>query len=93
MIWLFVVDKEKRDKSRFGLVIFNEPTEKAGKYTAHWLYRDRNMSSTMISWWSGGLLLVNFKNNGDQQICSVKWNEQIQLYFCDSSIGENRKQG
>jgi hypothetical protein len=89
---VIVVDKEKRDESRFGLVIFNEPTEKDGKYTTHWLYRDRNLSSTMINWWSGGLLLVNFKNNGDQQICSVKWNEQIQSYFCDSSFGENRKQ-
>jgi hypothetical protein len=89
---VIVVDKEKRDESRFGLVIFNEPTKKDGKYTTHWLYRGRNLSSTMIRWWSGGLLLVNFKNNGDQQICSVKWNEQIQSYFCDSSIGENRKQ-
>ena len=89
---VIVVDKEKRDESRFGLVIFNEPTEKDRKYTRHWLYRARNLSSTMISWWSGGLLLVNFKNNGDQQICSVKWNEQIQSYFCDSSTGETRKQ-
>jgi hypothetical protein len=89
---VIVVDKEKRDESRFGLVIFNEPTEKDGKYTTHWLYRDRDLSSAMIRWWSGGLLLVNYKNNGDQQICSVKWNERIQSYFCDSSIGENRKQ-
>jgi hypothetical protein len=88
---VIVVDKEKRDESRFGLVIFNEPTEKDGKYTTRWLYRDRNLSSAMINWWSGGLLLINFKNNGDQQICSVKWNKQIQSYFCDSSIGENRK--
>ena len=89
---VIVVDKEKRDEGRFGLVIFNEPAKKDGKYTTHWLYRDRNLSSTMIRWWSGGLLLVNFKNNGDQQICSVKWNEQIRSYFCNSSIGENRKQ-
>jgi hypothetical protein len=88
---VIVVDKEKRDESRFGLVIFNEPAEKDGKYTTHWLYRGRNLSSTMIRWWSGGLLLVNFKNNGDQQICSVKWNERIRSYFRDSSIGENRK--
>jgi hypothetical protein len=89
---VIVVSKEKRDESRFGLVIFNEPTKKDGKYTTHWLYRDKNLSGTMIGWWSGGLLLVNFKNNGDQQICSVKWKKQIQSYFCDSSIGEARKQ-
>ncbi len=86
---VIVVDKEKHDESRFGLVIFNEPTEKDRKYTTHWLYQDRNLSSTMIRWWRGGLLLVNYKNNGDQQICSVKWKEQIQSYFCDSPISPN----
>jgi hypothetical protein len=88
---VIVIDKEKRDESRFGLVIFNEPAEKDGKYTAHWLFRDRNLSGAMIRWWSGGLLLVNFTNKGDQQICSVKWNEKIKSYFCDRLIGENRK--
>jgi hypothetical protein len=89
---VIVVDKEKSDESRFGLVIFNEPAEKRGRYTAHWLYQDRNLSSTIINWWSGGLLLVHYKNNGDQQICSVRWSKQTQSYFCDSTIGENRKQ-
>lgn len=89
---VIVIDKEKRDENRFGLVIFNEPPEKEGKYTTHWLYRDTNLSSTMINWWSRGLLLVDYKNNGDQQVCSVKWNERLQSYFCGSAVEKNGSQ-
>ena len=79
-----VIDKARTDSSRFGIVIFNEQPDDAG-HKASWLYRERDLSSTVFGWASDGLRLYEFNSDGKATICRVTWNDLRQEYRCGDS--------
>jgi len=79
---LIVVDTTRQDPERFGIVIFNEPRRVDGKYQAHWLLRDKDLSGTVLDWSSGGLGVEQFFDDGLHLHCFVEWNTINKTYTC-----------
>lgn len=84
-----VVDTTRADAARFGFVIFNEPKDKQAVPTPHWVYRDRDMSTMVLSWASGGLSLRTYRKDGSFDLCYVNWNTRRQEYSCDEEYDDS----
>lgn len=80
---VIVTDMSRSDKRRYGLVIFTQPTDIKGQYEKHWLYQDRDLSKTVLEWWSGGLALREYFEDGTDQYCYVNWDRQAKVFSCD----------
>lgn len=78
-----VIDTARGDAERFGLVIFNELESGKTVPDPHWLYRDKDLSRTVMLWVSGELTLQKYNNDGTYSLCRVKWNQHRQEYSCD----------
>lgn len=83
---VIVVDTTKSEPARFGLVIFNQPAERNGSYETHWLYRDRDLSKTILEWWSGGLAVREYRDDGSYQYCYVNWDQRAKAYSCEKDF-------
>lgn len=83
---VIVVDTKKNGPERFGVIIFNEPTGSGGgnDTSPSWLYSDRDLSKTLLSQWSGGLMLRTYHDDGTLDQCFVNWNHRTNSYSCDS---------
>jgi hypothetical protein len=77
-----VVDKTRNDPKRFGLIIFNEQ-EGGSPHKTYWLYKERDLSTTVFGWASSGLHLEEFNEAGEFALCYVKWDAARQEYSCD----------
>lgn len=77
-----VVDTTRSDPARFGLVIFNEPRDTKILPEPHWVYREKDLSRTVMFWASSELLLVEYHDNGSYDVCRVKWDRSRQEYSC-----------
>jgi hypothetical protein len=75
-----VVDNSRTDDSRFGMVIFSKP--KGSNYKPYWLYRNRDLSSTVVYQVSGSLGVMNYQDDGTYKNCWVEWNSQRRQYIC-----------
>lgn len=82
---VITVDTSRADAARFSLVIFNQPADGATSAGPHWLYRDRDLSTTTLTWWSGGLAVRKYRADGTFDLCYVNWNKQRQEYSCDKA--------
>lgn len=82
---VIVVDTARGEKPRFGLIIFNEPQDGKTIPDPHWLYRERDLSMTTLSWWSGGLALRSYHEDGTYDLCYVNWDNKQQTYSCDKN--------
>ena len=80
---VIVVDTPRNETARFGLVIFNQTAERNGSYETHWLYHERDLSRTVLEWWSGGLAVREYRDDGSYQYCYVNWNQRTKEYSCD----------
>jgi hypothetical protein len=80
---VIVLDTTRTEPSKFGIAIFNEPKNEKESYTVHWLYRDTDLSKTVLEWWSGGLAVREYLEDGSYRHCYVNWNSQRQEYTCD----------
>ena len=78
-----VVDTTRTDDARFGLVIFSAPRNRNGTYVAHWLYQGRDLSRTGVTRTTGELYVSEYRDNGTESVCSVRWNRQQRRYICD----------
>ena len=76
-----VVDTTLDGPERFGLVIFSAPRG-ADEYRPYWLYRNRDLSRTMISAPSGHLMITDYKDDGTRESCDVFWNPKSRRYVC-----------
>jgi hypothetical protein len=83
---VIVVDTTKNETARFGLVIFNQPAERKSSYETHWLYRDRDLSKTILEWWSGGLAVREYRDDGSYQYCYGNWDGRAKAYSCDKDF-------
>lgn len=82
---IIVVDTRKEDSARFGIVIFNQPLDPKGPYETYWLFRDRDLSSTILEWWSGGLAIREYHQDGTYDFCYVNWHPAENVYSCDKT--------
>lgn len=83
---VIVVDTKSLDSSRFGLVIFNV-TQGASSPSAQWLFRERDLSSALLSWHSNWPVLVFYKGDGSSDPYYINWNKKTQRYF----LGKDQK--
>ena len=90
---VIVVDNERNDIDKFGLVIFNtEPDD--GKTSVHWLIRDRDLSSAILSWHSNWPVLVFYGEDGSSDPYYVNWNASTKTYFLDKQqVGPDARPG
>lgn len=77
-----VVDTTLSGSAKFGLVIFNELEDKKSLPEPHWVYREKDLSRTVMSWASSGLILVDYHNDGTYDLCRIKWDKRRQRYSC-----------
>lgn len=78
-----VVDTARNDAARFGLVIFNELSDPESIPEPHWVYREKDLSRTVMSWTRSELIIVEYHVDGTDKVCRVKWNDRSQEYLCE----------
>ena len=83
---VIVVANQRDDAERFGLVIFTQPSKSGGAYETHWLYRNRDLSRTVLEWWSGGLAMREYEEDGSSHHCYVSWDKQARSFSCDKDF-------
>ena len=76
-----VVDTTRNDPERFSMVIFSSLSG-SNEYRLYWLYRNRDLSRTMISAPSGYLMLTEYLEDGKHKGCDVFWNQKSKRYYC-----------
>ena len=78
-----VVDQTKSDPARFSLIVVNEPPGEGTPPATHWLLKERDLSRSILSRWSGGLVLRTYKADVSYDSCFVNWNERRKEYACE----------
>jgi hypothetical protein len=81
-----VVDTTRDGPERFSMVIFSSPGG-GNEYHPYWLYRNRNLSRTMISAPSGSLMLIEYNEDGTGEGCDVFWDQKSKRYYCKPMKG------
>lgn len=77
-----IVDTTKTDADKFSLVIFSPIRKTKDKYDINWLYRDKNLSKTIVSRASGDFYVAEYADDGSRKSCSVKWNVKLKTFEC-----------
>ena len=72
-----VVDTARKDEKRFGLVIFSSPKSGDGSYQPYWVFRNRDLSRSVVWTGSGDLMLADYKDDGSREESFVQWNRQL----------------
>jgi hypothetical protein len=75
-----VVDTQRTDAARFGLVIFSAPKNGNGTYQPHWLYRERDLSRTVVWTGSGDLMVGDYRDDGSRDVSFVQWDIRRKQY-------------
>lgn len=78
-----VVDTTKTGNDNFGLVIFSPVKNTKDTYDINWLYRDANLSKTIVNRASGELYVANYSDDGSRKSCSVNWNQNLKKFECN----------
>ena len=76
-----VVDTQRPDDARFGLVIFSAPQNGDGAYQPYWLYRDRDLSRTVVWTGSGDLMVAQYRDDGTRNASSVHWDARRKQFM------------
>ncbi len=71
-----VLDTHRKGDARFGLVIFSAPKNGDGTYQPHWLYRERDLSSTVVWTGSGDLMVGEYRDDGSREVQFVQWDSR-----------------
>jgi len=79
-----VVDTQRIDDARFGLVIFSAPKNGDGAYQPYWLYRDRDLSRTVVWTGSGDLMIGQYRDDGTRDASLVRWDAQRKQFVATS---------
>lgn len=77
-----VIDTQRNDPNRFGLIIFSAPRSENGSYKAYWVLRDRNLSGSHLVEYVGLLDLVTQNENGSEAVCRIQWDAKNGRYVC-----------
>ena len=80
LVAAIVVDTTRNDPSRFGLVIFGKPS--GSTYRPYWLYRERDLSKTVVYQVSGSLGVMTYHDEGKYDNCWVEWRPRQKNFVC-----------
>ena len=82
---VIVEELGRADPQRFSIVIFNAPSDDKSIPEPIWLVQNEDLSMTILDWWSGGLTLRKYLNDGTTDGCYVNWNKSQKKYFCEKA--------
>lgn len=82
---VIVIDTTTRGPSNFSIVIFSR-TKAGGDYKPHWLCLNQDLSKTIFEWWSGGLEVEQFGQDGSTKSCKIRWDSEQDRYVCDGTL-------
>ena len=68
-----LVDPSRTDPNRYGLVVIAAPTSDGGKWKVHWVAREEDMESYLISPASGSVFIECFRGDGTEEIKEIAW--------------------
>ena len=77
-----VVDTTKSGDNRFSLVIFSPIKEKKDIFETNWVYRDTDLSKTIIDRASSSLSVRRYSDESSQG-CFVEWNQRKKQFDCN----------
>ncbi len=80
---VIVVDTTRSDDARFGLVIFSAPETGRRLFNPSWVFRNRDLSRVALSRASARLVVTEYRDDGSQQSCFVRWHALQNRYTCD----------
>jgi hypothetical protein len=80
-----VVDTHRTDDARFGLVIFSAPKNGDGAYQPHWLYRERDLSRTVVWTGTGDLMVADYRDDGSRDVSYVQWDSRRKQFVATAS--------
>ncbi|HYX29904.1 MAG TPA: hypothetical protein VE863_15290 [Pyrinomonadaceae bacterium] len=78
-----VVDTSTTAEERFGLVIFNAPTDKDKLPSVHWVRTSLDLSKSVLSAATDVAYLTEYSEDGNQRICNVRWDKKQNEYHCE----------
>jgi hypothetical protein len=78
-----VVDTTTTTKERFGLVIFNAPTDRNDLPSAHWVRTSFDLSKSVLSAATDVLSLNEYHEDGSEELCNVRWDKRRGQYSCE----------
>lgn len=77
-----VVDTTTTRDKGFGLVMFNAPADERDLPSVHWVYKDQDLSRSVLSAATDVLSLTDFRENGVQEVCNLRWDKNREEYSC-----------
>lgn len=78
-----VLDTTTTTKERFGLVIFNAPTDRNDLPSAHWVRTSFDLSKSVLSAATDVLSLTEYHEDGSEELCNVRWDKRRGEYSCE----------
>jgi hypothetical protein len=87
---LIVVDINKSDKAKFGLVIFN--LVKSGKCEIHWLCKNVDLSKAILSHNGAGPYLQEFCEDKSIKGQLIRWNQKKHVYYGEGTFDTKCKE-
>ena len=80
-----VVDTHRTDDARFGLVIFSAPKNGDGTYQPYWIYRERDLSRSVVWTGSGDLMVADYHDDGSRDVSYVQWDARRKQFAATAS--------
>lgn len=77
---VIVVDPNRSDPNRYGLVVFAAPKSVSQSYKTYWVAREEDMESYLISPASGSVFLEFFRRNGSNQTKELAWDRKSRRF-------------
>ena len=80
-----VIDTHRSDDARFSLVIFSVAKNGDGTYQPYWLYRNRDLSRTVVWTGSGDLMVADYRDDGSRVASLVHWDAARKQFVTTAS--------
>lgn len=75
-----VVDPNRSDQNRYGLVVIASPVSGRGTYKVYWVAREEDMESYLISPASGTIFIECFRRDGSEQTKVLTWDRKLKQF-------------
>ena len=78
-----VIDITTTDTARFGLVVLNAPADERALPSVHWVIKGNDLSKSVLSAATDVLSLTQYREDGAQAVCNVRWDKKRLKYSCE----------
>lgn len=75
-----VVDPNRSDNNRYGLVVIASPVSEGGEYRVYWVAREEDMESYLISPASGSIFIECFRRDGSEETKELAWDKKSKKF-------------